>query len=122
MEFRKIEGKTMFKPSFGGKKGTTDFYQAFIDGDRAGEIEVKPIGYNGKPEILSIYSDYRNYGVGKFLTQEVLKLYLEDEVYVKATVESKPFWLKMGAEVYDGLVLVFRKKIMEHIKSYSNFK
>lgn len=118
MEFVKVTGKTMFKPAFGGKKGTTDFYQAFVDGERSGEIEVKPIGFNGKPEILSLYSDIREMGVGRFLTEEVLKLYLKDELYVLATSDSKSFWLKMGAEVYDGMMLVFRKK---HIKSFSQF-
>jgi hypothetical protein len=124
MEFRKVSGKTMFRPSFGGKKGTTDFYQAFIDGDRAGEIEVKPIGINGKPEILSLYTEIRDAGVGKFMVKETLKIYLVDEVYVMTTKESKPFWLKVGAEEVDGYLCIFRrsKYVMERIKIFNKFK
>jgi len=122
MEFRKVTGKTMFKPSFGGKKGTTDFYQAFIDGQRAGEIEVKPIGINGKPEILSIYSDMREMGVGRFLVEKVLDLYLTDEIYVMTTRESKPFWLKMGAIEVDGFLCVFKKKMLEHLMLFEDFE
>jgi len=122
MEFRKITGKTMFKPSFGGKKGTTDFYQAFIGEERAGEIEVKPIGINGKPEILSLYSDIREKGVGKFLVDEVLKIYLKDEVYVMTTPDSKPFWLKMGAIEVDGFLCVFKKKMLEHLMLFEDFE
>ena len=122
MDFRKITGRTMFKPSFGGKKGTTDFYQAFVDGERAGEIEVKPVGTNGKPEILSLYTDIRGVGAGRFLVDEVLKIYLKDEVYVMTTPDSKPFWLKMGAVEVDGFLCVFKKKMLEHLVLFENFE
>ena len=123
MEFKKVVGKTMFRPSFGGKKGTTDFYQAFIDGKRAGEIEVKPVGINNKPEILSLYTDVRDMGVGRYMVRETLNLYLIDEVYVMTTKESKPFWIKMGATEVDGYLCVFRKPkyIMEHLKLFEEF-
>ena len=39
MEFKQIFGKTMFKPSFGGKKGTTDFYQSFVNGQEGVRYE-----------------------------------------------------------------------------------
>ena len=120
MVIKKITGKTMFKPSFGGKKGTTDFYQAFIDDERVGEIEVKPISvYNGKPEILSLYSDIRESGVGKFLVKEILKIYMDDEVYVMTTKESKPFWLKMGAVEINNYLCIFKKGL--YIKSFNDF-
>ena len=122
MDFRKITGRTMFKPSFGGKKGTTHFYQAFVDGERAGEIEVKPVGTNGKPEILSLYTDIRGVGAGRFLVDEVLKIYLKDEVYVMTTPDSKPFWLKMGAVEVDGFLCVFKKKMLEHLMLFEDFE
>ena len=122
MEFKQIFGKTMFKPSFGGKKGTTDFYQSFVNGQRAGEIEIKPIGVNGKPEILSLYTDLRDIGVGRFMVKKTLDIYLDTEVYVMTTKESKPFWIKMGAEEIDGYLCVFKKKpLMEHIRLFEDF-
>lgn len=109
MIFQKATGKTMFKPSFGGKKGTTDFFHVMLDSFRAAEIEVKPISKDGHPEILSLYSDVREKGVGRFCVEKTLELYLEDKVYVMTTKESKPFWIKMGAVEFDGDMCVFIK-------------
>lgn len=95
-KFEKV-AKTMLKPSFGAKKGTTDFYQIKSDGKPLAEIEVNPNGYNGKPEIMSAFSDLKSKGLGKLMVEKVLDIYLKDEVYVKVTKDSKPFWEKMGA-------------------------
>ena len=46
MEFYKVpsDEKTLFKPSFGAKKGETDFYQLRLEGKPIVEIEVNPNG------------------------------------------------------------------------------
>jgi hypothetical protein len=115
MKIRKIIGKTMFKPSFGAKRGTTDFYQAFSDdGLRLCEIEVNPNSKLGKPEIMSIYSDYEGRGAAKFLVNKILDMYLNDIVYVRVTKESEPFWIHMGAQQISGDMYAFKKQsIME---------
>ena len=95
MIIKKITTKTTFKPAFGAKKGTTEFYQAFEGRTSLGEIEVNPRNKMGKPEIMSVYTDVRDQGVGKFLVQQVLSMYLNDIVYVRVTNESAPFWKKM---------------------------
>ena len=106
--------KTMFKPSFGNKKGQTDFYQILIDNKPVAEIEIKPINKFGKPEILSAFTENycRGRGVGQMLVKEVLDIYLKDEMWVLTTKESKLFWIKMGAvetEGFDGFMCKFTK-------------
>ena len=78
--------KTIYKPSFGAKRGETDFYQLLIDGKPEVEIEVNP---NSK------------YGLGEFLAKKVLDIYLKDEVFVRVTDGSKKFWKRCGATVVD---------------------
>jgi GNAT superfamily N-acetyltransferase len=113
MIFQKAKSKTMFKPSFGNKKGQTDFYQILIDNKPVAEIEIKPSNKFGKPEILSAFTDdsYRGMGLGKMLVSGVLELYLKDELHVLTTKESKPFWIKMGAhqtDEWDGFMCKFK--------------
>lgn len=93
------DNKTMFKPSFRAKKGTTDFYQILLDDKPVAEIEVKPISKNGKPEIMSAYCDIKGEGLGKMLVQNILDIYLKDEIFVETTTKSRPFWIKMGATI-----------------------
>ena len=109
MIFKKAQNKTLFKPSFGNKKGETDFYHVMIDNQIAGEIEIKPINKYGKPEILSAYTTIRGKGVGQLLVEKVLEIYLVDELYVMTTKESKPFWLKIGAKVENQYLCCFNK-------------
>ncbi len=99
----------MFKPSFGAKKGTTDFYQAFLDNKVLGEIEVNPISKVGKPEIMSVYSDYQGKGAGRSLVEKVLEIYLKDILYVRVTKESEPFWIHMGATIISNDMYAFVK-------------
>jgi len=101
MEFYKVPNgeKTIFKPSFGAKKGETDFYQLKLDGKPIVEIEVNPNSKYGKPEIMSAFSDMRGKGLGEYLTKKILDIYLEDEVFVRCTKDSKKFWQKCGATV-----------------------
>jgi hypothetical protein len=103
MEFYKVPNgeKTIFKPSFGAKKGETDFYQLRLDGKPIVEIEVNPNSKYGKPEIMSAFSDMRGKGLGEYLTKKILDIYLEDEVFVRCTKDSKKFWQKCGATVVD---------------------
>ena len=112
MKFIKAS-KTIFKPSFGYKKGETDFYQITINDKPQAEIEVLPKNKFGKPEILSLFVEpkFRQEGLGKILAQKILDIYLMDELYVMTTKESKPFWIKIGAEEYDKFLCVFRKNI-----------
>jgi len=114
----------MFKPSFGAKRGTTDFYQAFSDdGLRLCEIEVNPNSKLGKPEIMSIYSDYEGRGAAKFLVNKILDMYLNDIVYVRVTKESEPFWIHMGAQQISGDMYAFKKEpIMESNQDEYFFK
>ncbi len=93
--------KTIFKPSFGAKKGETDFYQLLIDDKPIVEIEVNPKSSYGKPEIMSIHSDIKSKGLGEHLAKKVLDIYLQDEVFVRVTKDSKKFWQKCGATVVD---------------------
>ena len=95
--FEKVAGKTMFKPAFGAKKGTTDFYQIKLNDKSLSEIEVNPSGHKGKPEIMSAFSDLKKHGLGQIMVKKILDIYLEDEVYVKVTKDSKSFWEKIGA-------------------------
>jgi hypothetical protein len=92
--------RTLFKPSFGGKVGETDFYQIVYNDKPVAEIEVKRSSINGKPEILSIFSEKK--GSGRILVNKILEMYLEDELFVLTTRKSKPFWIKMGATEVDG--------------------
>jgi hypothetical protein len=103
MEFYKVPTgeKTIFKPSFGAKKGETDFYQLRLDGKPIVEIEVNPNSKYGKPEIMSAFSDMRGKGLGEYLTKKILDIYLEDEAFVRCTKDSKKFWQKCGATVVD---------------------
>jgi len=103
IEFYKVPTgeKTIFKPSFGAKKGETDFYQLRLDGKPIVEIEVNPNSKYGKPEIMSAFSDMRGKGLGEYLTKKILDIYLEDEVFVRCTKDSKKFWQKCGATVVD---------------------
>lgn len=107
MEFRKITGKTMFKPAFGAKKGTTNFYQAFDNDIRLAEVEVNPSSKEGKPEIMSIYADYSGRGAARFLVEKVLDTYLQDVVWVRVTKESESFWRHMGAKQLKGDMFFF---------------
>ena len=110
----------MFKPSFGAKRGTTDFYQAFSDdGIRLAEIEVNPLSKLGKPEIMSIYADYEGKGAARFLVEKTLKMYLDDIVYVRVTKESEPFWIHMGATQISGDMYAFKNKTLKEEKVQS---
>lgn len=91
--------KTVFGPSFGAKKGETNFYQLRIDDKPVVEIEVNPKSKLGKPEIMSAYSDIKGRGLGEYLARKVLDIYLKDEVFVRVTRESKKFWKRLGATV-----------------------
>ena len=103
--------KTMFKPSFGNKRGETNFHQIVIDNKPVAEIEVKPVNKLGKPEILSTFTDpcHRGNGFGEVLVKNILDIYLKDDLYVMTTKDSKPFWIKMGAKEFDGHMCVFKK-------------
>jgi hypothetical protein len=103
VEFYKVPtgDKTIFKPSFGAKKGETNFYQLRLDDKPVVEIEVNPNSSYGKPEIMSAFSDIRGKGLGEYLTKKVLDIYLEDEVFVRVTKDSKKFWQRCGATVVD---------------------
>ena len=103
VEFYKVPtgAKTVFKPSFGAKKGETDFYQLRLEGKPVVEIEVNPNSSYGKPEIMSAFSDIRGKGLGEYLAKKVLDIYLEDEVFVRVTKDSKKFWQRCGATVVD---------------------
>lgn len=94
--------KTMFKPSFGAKRGETNFYQLRIGNKPVAEIEVNPNSIEGKPEIMSLFSDIKGKGWGQILTNKILDIYLKDIVYVLSTKSSKPFWLKCGAIPVEG--------------------
>ena len=99
IEYNEVQngGKTEFKPAFGAKKGTTDFYQIKKDNKVVGEIEVKKFSFLGKPEIMSAFSSVK--GGGRILVENILKKYLteSDEVFLIATKSSLGFWTKMGA-------------------------
>jgi hypothetical protein len=101
VEFYKVPTgeKTIFKPSFGAKKGETNFYQLRLDGKPIVEIEINTNSKYGKPEIMSAFSDMRGKGLGEYLTKKVLDIYLEDEVFVRCTKDSKKFWQRCGATV-----------------------
>ena len=103
VEFYKVPtgDKTIFKPSFGAKKGETNFYQLRLEGKPVVEIEVNPNSSYGKPEIMSAFSDIRGKGLGEYLVKKVLDIYLEDEVFVRVTKDSKKFWQRCGATVVD---------------------
>ena len=94
VEFYKVPigDKTIFKPSFGAERGETDFYQLRLDGKPVVEIEVNPNSSYGKPEIMSAFSEIRGKGLGEYLAKKVLDIYLEDEVFVRCTKDSKKFW------------------------------
>ena len=110
MKFIKAS-KTIFKPSFGYKKGETDFYQITINDKPQAEIEVLPKNKFGKPEILSLFVEpkFRQEGLGKILVNKILDIYLTDRLYVRTTKESKPFWLKVGAKVFEDDMCLFEK-------------
>ena len=110
MKFTKAS-KTISKPSFGHKKGETDFYQIFINDRPQAEIEVLPRNKYGKPEILSLFVEplFRQEGLGKISVQKILDIYLTDRLYVRTTKESKPFWLKVGAQVFEDDMCLFEK-------------
>lgn len=103
VEFYKVPTgeKTIFKPSFGAKKGETNFYQLRLEGKPVVEIEVNPNSSYGKPEIMSAFSELRGKGLGEYLAKKVLDIYLEDEVFVRVTKDSKKFWQRCGATVVD---------------------
>jgi hypothetical protein len=103
VEFYKVptSDKTIFKPSFGAERGETNFYQLRLDGKPVVEIEVNPNSSYGKPEIMSAFSDIRGKGLGEYLAKKVLDIYLEDEVFVRCTKESKKFWQRCGATAAD---------------------
>jgi len=105
MEFYKVPAgdKTIFKPSFGAERGETDFYQLRLDGKPIVEIEVNPNSNYGKPEIMSAFSEMRGKGLGEYLAKKVLDIYLEDEIFVRCTKDSKKFWQRCGATVVDKL-------------------
>jgi len=93
--------KTVFGPSFGAKRGETNFYQLIIDNRPVVEIEINPNSKYGKPEIMSAYSYIKGHGLGEYLAKKVLDIYLKDEVFVRCTKESKKFWQRCGATVVD---------------------
>ena len=95
------DGKTIFNPSFGAKKGETNFYQLVIDGKPEVEIEINPNSINGKPEIMSAFSNIKSKGLGEHLVKKVLDIYLLDEVFVRVTKYSKKFWQRCGATIID---------------------
>jgi hypothetical protein len=101
VEFYKVptDAKTIFKPSFGAKRGETNFYQLRLDGKPVVEMEVNPNSSYGKPEIMSAFSDIRGKGLGEYLVKKVLDIYLEDEVFVRCTKDSKKFWQRCGSTV-----------------------
>ena len=101
VEFYKVPSgdKTIFKPSFGAERGETDFYQLRLDGKPVVEIEVNPNSSYGKPEIMSAFSEIRGKGLGEYLAKKVLDIYLQDEVFVRVTKDSKKFWQRCGATV-----------------------
>jgi len=103
IEFYKVPtgDKTIFKPSFGAKKGETDFYQLRLENKPVVEIEVNPNSKYGKPEIMSAFSDIRGKGLGEYLVNKILDIYLIDEVFVRVTKDSKKFWKRCGATVVD---------------------
>ena len=112
--FKKVPvgGKTIFKPSFGAKRGTTDFYHLILDGEIAVEIEVNPLTSYGGPEIMSAYSNIRGKGLGEYLVNKILDIYLKDKLFVRATKGSKKFWNRVGADVFnpsDKYLLYFTK-------------
>jgi hypothetical protein len=103
IEFYKVPtgDKTIFKPSFGAKKGETNFYQLRLENKPVVEIEVNPNSKYGKPEIMSAFSDIRGKGLGEYLVNKILDIYLIDEVFVRVTKDSKKFWKRCGATVVD---------------------
>jgi hypothetical protein len=103
VEFYKVPigDKTIFKPSFGAEKGETNFYQLRLDGKPVVEIEVNPNSNYGKPEIMSAFSEIKGKGLGEYLAKKILDIYLEDEVFVRVTKDSKKFWQRCGATVAD---------------------
>jgi len=103
VEFYKVPtgDKTIFKPSFSAKRGETDFYQLRLENKPVVEIEVNPNSKYGKPEIMSAFSDIRGKGLGEYLVNKILDIYLIDEVFVRVTKDSKKFWQRCGATVVD---------------------
>ena len=103
VEFYKVPTgeKTIFKPSFGAKRGETDFYQLRLNGKPVVELEINPNSQYGKPEIMSAFSDMKGKGLGEYLAKKVLDIYLQDEVFVRVTDGSKKFWKRCGATVVD---------------------
>jgi GNAT superfamily N-acetyltransferase len=112
-EFKKCAGKSLFNPSFGNKRSDVEFYQILINNNPIAEIEIKPKSIDDKPEILSIHSDIRGKGYGKILVDEILDIYLKDEVFVLTTKTSKPFWIRMGAKQVDKYLYHFVLKTLE---------
>ena len=101
--------KTIFKPSFSYKMGETHFYQIVIEGKPQAEIEILPVNKLGSPEILSLFVEtrYRELGLGRILVNKIKEIY-GDIIYVRCTRESKPFWIKMGAEEFKGDMLLIK--------------
>ena len=101
--------KTIFKPSFSYKRGETDFYQIVIEGKPQAEIEVLPVNKMRLPEILSLFVEtrFRSSGMGRILVDKIKEIY-GSEIYVRCTKESKPFWIKMGAEEFKGDMLLIK--------------
>jgi len=101
--------KTIFKPSFSYKRGETHFYQIVIEGKPQAEIEVLPSNSYGSPEILSLFVEtrYRELGLGRILVSKIKEIY-GSNIYVRCTRESKPFWIKMGAEEFKGDMLLIK--------------
>jgi hypothetical protein len=101
--------KTIFKPSFSYKRGETEFYQIVIEGKPQAEIEVLPSNSYGSPEILSLFVEtrFRELGLGRILVNKIKEIY-GSNIYVRCTRESKPFWIKMGAEEFKGDMLIIK--------------
>ncbi len=72
-----------------------------IDGKPEVEIEINPNSINGKPEIMSAFSNIKSKGLGEYLVKRVLDIYFIDEVFVRVTKYSKKFWQRCGATVVD---------------------
>jgi hypothetical protein len=50
---------------------------------------------------MSAFSDIRGKGLGEYLVNKILDIYLIDEVFVRVTKDSKKFWQRCGATVVD---------------------
>lgn len=99
--FKKCEsGENHFKPSFNYKLGETEFYHVLDKNDEVvAELEMDM----NIPELLSLKSYNKDVvkGAGSFAVFNILGILKQkgfDVVMIWATKDSRPFWIKMGAE------------------------